>query len=58
LLPSGFPESYQMWVKIIPIGGLEATWDEWKEFDNGLRLPTSHKLGPMTLNMGVVKAYN
>jgi len=58
LLPNGFPESYQMWVKISPIGGLEATWDDWKIMENGLALPASHKLGPMTLNMGEVKAYN
>lgn len=58
ILPNGFPESYQMWVKIIPIGGLEATWDDWKIMENGLALPTSHKLGPMTLDMGEVKAYN
>jgi len=58
LQPNGFPISYQMWVKIIPIGGLEATWDEWKIMENGLALPTSHELGPMTIDMGEVRAYN
>lgn len=58
LLPNGFPESYQMWVKIIPIGGIEATWDDWKIMENGLALPASHKLGPMNLDMGNVRAYN
>ena len=55
---SGFPESYQMWVKIIPIGGLEATWDDWNVMENGLFLPAAHKLGPMTLKMGEVAGYN
>lgn len=55
---NGFPISYQMWVKIIPIGGLEASWDDWKVMETGLFLPTSHKLGPITLSMGKVKAYN
>lgn len=55
---NGFPESYQMWVKIIPIGGIEATWDEWQVMESGVFLPTSHKLGPMTLDMGKVRAYN
>ncbi|QCX00002.1 hypothetical protein FGM00_07770 [Aggregatimonas sangjinii] len=55
---SGFPISYQMWVKIIPIGGLEATWDDWKIMENGLFLPTSHELGPITLSMGEVRAYD
>lgn len=54
----GFPISYQMWVKIIPIGGLEATWDAWKVMENGLFLPAYHKLGPFTLSMGDVKAYD
>ncbi len=58
LLPNGFPESYQMWVKIISIGGLEATWDDWKKMETGAFLPGSHKIGPMTLHMGNVKAYN
>ncbi|NHF60051.1 hypothetical protein FK220_011905 [Flavobacteriaceae bacterium TP-CH-4] len=54
---SGFPKSYQMWVKIIPIGGLEATWDDWKVMPNGLFLPASHKIGPITLYIGNVEAY-
>ncbi len=57
-LPNGFPKSYQMWVKIIPIGGIEATWEDWKELDTGVFLPGSHSIGPMTLHMGQVKAYN
>lgn len=57
LQPNGFPESYQMWVDIIPIGGVEATWEDWQIMDSGVFLPTSHKLGPMTLFMGEVKAY-
>ena len=55
---SGFPESYQMWVKIIPIGGIEASWDDWNIMENGLFLPASHKLGPITLFMGKTAAYN
>ena len=55
---NGFPESYQMWVKIIPIGGLEASWDEWKIMKSGVLLPTSHELGPLTLSMGEVAGYN
>ncbi len=58
LQPNGFPISYQMWVKIIPIGGLEASWDDWKVMENGLFLPASHKLGPVTLYMGNVRGYN
>lgn len=55
---NGFPESYRMWVAIIPIGGLEATWDDWQVMETGVFLPASHKLGPITLDMGEVRGYN
>ncbi len=54
----GFPESYKMWVNILPIGGVEASWDSWKKMESGIFLPTSHKIGPIKLDMGTVKAYN
>jgi len=56
--PTGFPESYRMWVEIIPIGGLEATWDDWQVMESGVFLPNSHKLGPIKLEMGEVRGYN
>ncbi len=55
---TGFPESYQMWVSIIPIGGVEASWEGWQKMESGTCLPTTHKIGPITLSMGDVKAYN
>lgn len=54
----GFPNSYKMWVKILPIGGLEASWDEWIVAESGAFLPKSHQLGPLELSMGNVKGYN
>ncbi len=58
LEPSGIPKSFKLWVKIIPINGLEASWDGWKKTESGALLPSSHKLGPITLSLGEVKAYN
>lgn len=58
LQPNGFPESFQMWVKIIPFGGLEASWDDWQLTESGAFLPKTHVLGPMKLDMGDVRAYN
>ncbi|PRX54755.1 hypothetical protein [Flagellimonas meridianipacifica] len=55
---NGFPIAYKMWVSIIPIGGLEASWDEWLVTKSGAYLPKSHKLGPVNLSMGDVKGYN
>ena len=54
----GLPKSFQMWVKIIPIGGIKATWDDWEVMENGLLLPKTHRLGPMIIDMGSLKAYN
>jgi hypothetical protein len=58
LQPNGFPKSYKMWVKIIPIGGIEATWDDWAIMESGAYLPKTHKLGPLELSMGDVRGYN
>nr|WP_299361874.1 hypothetical protein [Winogradskyella sp.] len=52
---SGKPKSYQMWVDILPIGGLEATWDQWIITESGALLPTFHKLLVLELDMGEVK---
>ncbi|GMN08964.1 hypothetical protein MTsPCn9_05800 [Croceitalea sp. MTPC9] len=58
LNPNGFPNSFQMWVKIIPIGGLEASWDDWIITSTGAYLPKSHKFGPVNLSIGNIKGYN
>jgi len=55
--PSGIPKSFRLWTKIIPIGGLEATWEGWVETESGALLPTLHKLGPLSISMGEVKAF-
>ncbi len=57
---TGMPTSYKMWVKIIPMGGVAATWDHWKTTEAGIPLPTQHTLSlfGMEIPMGDVKAYN
>ncbi|WP_299129237.1 hypothetical protein [uncultured Winogradskyella sp.] len=52
---TGKPKSYQMWVDILPIGGLEATWDQWIKTQSGALLPTTHKLLIFNLDMGKVE---
>lgn len=46
---NGMPTSYQMWVKIIPIGGVSATWENWTETATGAILATKHQMGPMDI---------
>ncbi len=55
---SGIPKSFRLWVKIIPIDGLEVSWEGWKETDSGALLPTLHKFGPIDLSMGNVRAHS
>ncbi|WP_347173778.1 hypothetical protein [Polaribacter uvawellassae] len=57
---NGFPTSFKMWTSIIPIGGIEASWNDWKKTEAGFQLPTKHKmiLFGMDLDMGNVKASN
>jgi len=42
---NGRPVSYKMWVSIIPVGGVEFSWDNWKAMDNGAMISTTH-VGP------------
>ncbi len=54
------PTSYKMWTSIIPIGGISATWSDWKNTEAGIKLPTQHKLSlfGVEISMGEVKGYN
>ena len=51
---SGLPTSYKMWVSIIPVGGIEVGWDEWKTLPTGAKVATIRK-GPIELPITNVK---
>ncbi len=57
---NGLPTSYKMWVSIIPIGGIEATWEDWTTTETGVKLPTKHCITLFSLDilMGNVKTRN
>jgi hypothetical protein len=57
---NGLPTSYKMWTSIIPIGGIEASWTDWKKTQAGFQLPTKHSISLFgaELDMGDVKASN
>ncbi len=52
---NNIPVGYKMWVSIIPIGGLYATWTEWKPYTEGLMLSSSHDLKIFTLILADIK---
>ncbi|MEE9372131.1 MAG: hypothetical protein V3V00_03680 [Saprospiraceae bacterium] len=41
----GLPNCYQMWTKIIPIGGISSSWDNWVELPNGAKISSFHNIG-------------
>ncbi|WP_298899654.1 hypothetical protein [uncultured Psychroserpens sp.] len=52
---NGKPTSYQMWVDILPIDGLEASWSDWTTTETGVQLPTFHKLLVLGLEIEGIK---
>ncbi len=52
------PVGYKMWVKIIPVGGLYFSWEDWKTVAGGIQLATLHKSSMLSLEMENVMAGN
>ena len=52
---TGKPKSFKMWTSIIPIQGIEASWEDWITTESGAQLPTFHKLLFMGLELRDVK---
>jgi hypothetical protein len=40
---NGRPERWRLWVKVLPIGGLEVTWDGWQQLSTGAWVATRHR---------------
>lgn len=54
------PTSFKMWTKVIPIGGVSATWSNFKNTKSGIKLPSNHQLSLFGLEIPInnAKAYN
>ena len=49
------PTHFKMWVKVIPIGGILATWENWMKTSSGISIATKHKLGPLNIEIENLK---
>ncbi len=60
LSEDGTPESYKMWTQIIPIGGVEFSWESYYTLGNGIKVAHFHDgPGPLDITVSDVKAgYN
>lgn len=39
---NGLPTAWKLWVGILPIGGLEFSWDNWLTLPTGAKIATGH----------------
>jgi len=54
LEPDGTPSAWRMWVSVIPVGGVRASWEGWITLATGARVSTQHRMGPVTLELSEV----
>jgi hypothetical protein len=52
----GLPYAYRMWVDIIPVPGLKATWEDWTALHTGVLIAQSHLLGPLNIKVTDLKS--
>ncbi|AXG71155.1 hypothetical protein KORDIASMS9_03410 [Kordia sp. SMS9] len=55
---NGRPKGYQMWVDIIPIGGLYASWEDWQTMESGIPLSGLHTLLVLDIDVENISAWN
>lgn len=53
---NGLPTSYKMWVSIIPVGGMEFTWEDYKTLSTGAKIATNHASKVLGIDITNLKA--
>jgi len=54
---TGLPSAWKMWTQIIPIGGVEATWENYKTLPSGAVVAQTHQLPIFTLELSEITEY-
>ncbi len=49
------PISWKMWVSIIPLGGMEFSWDKWTSLSTGAKISTFHTSSLLDLDISNLK---
>lgn len=49
--PENRPTRWQMWTSNIPVGGVEASWENWTQLETGAWVSTKHELPVFTLEL-------
>ena len=52
------PTSFKMWVSIIPIGGLEANWNNWRTTNSGAKIASNREILGLELPLSAIKIYS
>lgn len=53
---NNMPIAWRMWVSILPVRGLKATWENWMTVGDGAKVSTTHAIGPLTLELTDIQA--
>lgn len=41
---NGLPTAWKLWVQVLPLGGIEFTWEDWMTLPTGAKISTMHKI--------------
>ncbi len=49
----GRPEAWRMWVQILPVGGVETSWEGWQTLPGGAQIATRHTVDTIGLTLEI-----
>jgi hypothetical protein len=52
------PLGFKIWVEILPVKGLFASWENWQSFDPGFELATHHKISFLDFDIKGIQTGN